>query len=178
LNSAFILDAKKVLSFLDDILLKLPKDRLLPPLLDELKSRLTEIVFDRESIEKMQVFQQKDEIDLHEAQKQSIFKKKGVLTEYDLFPQQQFSTDKRLCFVLMPFDERHNSVYKNVIKPATAEVGLEAKRADDIFGVKPIIQDIWEYINKAEVIIADLSGKNANVFYEVGLRAYPKIILL
>jgi hypothetical protein len=135
LNSAFILDARKILLFLDDVLLELPRDRLLPPLLEELKIHLTEVAFDKESIKKMQVFQQKNDNRLYEAQKWSTFKQKGVLTEYKLFPQQRFSTDERLCFVLMPFDEKYNSIYKNVIKSAIAEVGLEVKRSDDIFGV-------------------------------------------
>jgi hypothetical protein len=80
----------------------------------------------------------------------------------------------------MPFDEKYNSVYDNVIKKATAEVGLEAKRADDIFNIKPIIQDIWEHINKAKLIIANLSGKNPNVFYEVGLchALHKKVIFI
>ncbi|AFU57890.1 hypothetical protein Ngar_c09480 [Candidatus Nitrososphaera gargensis Ga9.2] len=87
----------------------------------------------------------------------------------ELFHDTQFSIDEKLCFVLMPFNEEYKFVYNDIIKPVVNALGLEAKRADDIFEPAPIIQGIWEHINKANVIIADLSGRNPNVFYEVGL---------
>jgi hypothetical protein len=70
----------------------------------------------------------------------------------------------KLCFVLMPFAEKYKSVYDIIIKPAAKQFDLEAKRADDIFDTKPIIQDIWEHINKAKLIIANLSRKNPMYF--------------
>ena len=39
----------------------------------------------------------------------------------------------------------------------------------NLYGNKPIIQDIWSAINRAEIIVAELSGRNPNVFYEVGI---------
>jgi hypothetical protein len=69
----------------------------------------------------------------------------------------------------MPFDERHNSIYENTIKPAIKAMNLEVKRGDDIFGTKEVIHDVWEYINKARFLIAVLNDKNPNVFYEVGI---------
>jgi hypothetical protein len=46
---------------------------------------------------------------------------------------------------------------------------LNVIRADDIFGPRKIINDIWQSINKAGLIIADISIHNANVFYELGI---------
>jgi hypothetical protein len=82
--------------------------------------------------------------------------------------------------MLMPFDDKYKSVYEDVITPAAKEMDLEAKRADDIFDVKqPIMQDVWKYINKAKLIISDLSDKNPNIFYEVGLsHAIGKKVIL
>jgi hypothetical protein len=77
--------------------------------------------------------------------------------------------DKTLCFVLMPFDERFSPIYENILKKVVEEFGLKCKRADEIFGTKPIIEDIWVYIQKAQILIADLTGRNPNVFYELGL---------
>ena len=52
-------------------------------------------------------------------------------------------------------------------------------RADDIRGTTLITRDIWEKINRARFLIADLSGQNPNVFYEVGLaHALGKDVLL
>jgi hypothetical protein len=97
----------------------------------------------------------------------------------ELFPFQEFNIDEKLCFVIMPFDEKYNSVYEHIIKPVVKVLGLEAKRGDDLLDVKEIIQDIWSYINKAKLIIADLSSKNPNVFYEVGLsHAIGKKVIL
>ena len=44
--------------------------------------------------------------------------------------------DDRLCFVLMPFDEKFNPLYENILKNVieNEEFGLNCKRADEIFG--------------------------------------------
>lgn len=87
----------------------------------------------------------------------------------EIFPGKQFALDEKLCFVLMPFDEKHKPVYEQVIKPVVVALSLNARRADDIFRPDSIMNGIWEHINKARVIVADLSDRNPNVFYEVGL---------
>ena len=77
--------------------------------------------------------------------------------------------DERLCFVLMPFAEPYSGYYNRIIKPAVSAMGLSAMRADEIYGTNPIIHDIWHSIWKARVVIADVSTKNPNVNYELGL---------
>lgn len=106
-----------------------------------------------------------------------------VKSEYDMFRKREFEPDPKLCFVLMPFDKPKArrkpfmQVYK-VIRSTVHWAKLRCKRADEIFGVRPIVEDIWESINKAALIIADLTGRNANVFYEVGLsHAMPKKVI-
>ena len=100
--------------------------------------------------------------------------------KYDMFSERDFGVEENLCFVLMPFDKTFGQVYKEAIKPAVRGVGLKCRRADDIFGVRPIVQDIWEYINRAKVVVADLTDRNPNVFYEVGLShaLAKKVVLL
>ena len=73
------------------------------------------------------------------------------------------------CFVIMPFKEPFDSYYKKLLTPAIKDAGLKPIRADEIYGVKPIIDDITREIREAEVIIADVTGKNPNVNYELGL---------
>lgn len=80
-----------------------------------------------------------------------------------------FSPDPKLCFVLMPFEEKLKVIYIDHIKPTISALGLTCVRADDVFGTRQVVIDIWESINRAKVIVADLTGRNANVFYEVGL---------
>jgi hypothetical protein len=42
-------------------------------------------------------------------------------------------------------------------------------RADNIYDNRPIIEDIWQRINEARIVISELTGKNPNVFYETGI---------
>jgi hypothetical protein len=79
------------------------------------------------------------------------------------------SIDEKLCFILMPFKDPFNSYYKKIIKQAASEAGMEAVRADDVYGIGVIIRDIWDLIWKAKIVIADVTDKNPNVNYELGL---------
>lgn len=73
------------------------------------------------------------------------------------------------CFVLMPFKDPFNSYYDEIIKPAVEKTGLKPIRADEIYGIETIMCDIWNTINSAKVLIAELTSRNANVLYELGL---------
>lgn len=79
------------------------------------------------------------------------------------------SIDQKLCFVLMPFGKPFDGYYEHVIKPAVTAADLEPLRADEIYGAQAIIKDIWESIWKARIVIADVSDRNPNVNYELGL---------
>lgn len=74
-----------------------------------------------------------------------------------------------LAFVLMPFKAPFDSYYEEIIKPAVRAVGLEARKADEIYSTGPIIHDIWTQIWESTIVIADVTGKNANVNYELGI---------
>lgn len=83
------------------------------------------------------------------------------------------------CFVLMPFHSLFGAEYERVIKPAVNNVGLECKRGDEIYTKQSIIQDVWKSIRRARVIVAELSGRNPNVMYEIGMaHAIGKPIVL
>jgi hypothetical protein len=73
------------------------------------------------------------------------------------------------CFVMMPFGHWYDVYYKEVYIPAIKEAGFEPVRADELFSSGSVVEQIWEQIDKAKVLLADLTGKNANVFYELGL---------
>jgi hypothetical protein len=83
--------------------------------------------------------------------------------------QQQYPVRKDLCFVLMPFRQELDQLYQDVIKPAVESQGLRCVRSDEIYSVRPIMEDIWEHIQQSNIIIAELTGRNPNVFYELGL---------
>lgn len=82
-----------------------------------------------------------------------------------------FSTDDRYSFVLMPFSDEHDlqRVYEDHVKPTLERCGLRAERADDIHDISGVMQSVWEGINRARVIVAEMTGRNPNVFYELGI---------
>lgn len=73
------------------------------------------------------------------------------------------------CFVMMPFGGWFDRYYQEVYVPAIKEAGLEPVRADELFSTGSVVEQIWEQITKAKVLLADLTDKNPNVFYELGL---------
>ena len=73
------------------------------------------------------------------------------------------------CFVMMPFGTWFDRYYQDIYIPAIREAGFEPVRADELFSTGSVVEQIWEQIEKAIVLLADLTEKNPNVFYELGL---------
>lgn len=73
------------------------------------------------------------------------------------------------CFVIMPFTSVFQTQYERIIKPAVEAADLDCIRADEIFSKPQITADIWAYLRSARIVIAELTGKNTNVFYELGI---------
>lgn len=85
--------------------------------------------------------------------------------------------EKKTCFVVMPisdvadYDAGHFArVYEHLIKPACVEAGFDTVRADDVKNTNFIILDILKRIVEADVVVCDLSSRNPNVLYELGIR--------
>lgn len=75
--------------------------------------------------------------------------------------------------VMMPFNAVYPSptddpVYK-AVKEATAQLGYDCKRVDEITAPTDIKQDILKLIEGSRIVVADLTGANPNVYYEMGL---------
>jgi len=86
-----------------------------------------------------------------------------------IFGGTSYTPDPNLCFVLMPFAGIFQPIYDDYIRPVVQRQKMNCVRADEIVGVGSITKDIWENICRARFVVADLTGKNPNVFYEVGL---------
>ena len=69
---------------------------------------------------------------------------------------------------MMPFSAEFDQVYK-AIEKACVRWGLRCIRADNIWEDSTIIQDIFNLLFRAQMIIVDFSGKNPNVMYETGI---------
>lgn len=96
-----------------------------------------------------------------------------------VFVNRDMEIDSELVFVIMPFRKQSFKIYTDHIAPVVSEMGLKCKRADDIFTSRHIVEDIWSNIAKSRLLIADLSSRNPNVFYEIGIaHAIGKDVIL
>lgn len=84
------------------------------------------------------------------------------------------------CFVMQPFAAPLGDYYEKIYKPSTEKAGLRAVRADaEIFATGKIMDQVWQGINAAKVLVAELTSRNPNVFYELGLaHALKKPVVL
>lgn len=94
--------------------------------------------------------------------------------------------EQKTCFVIMPisdavgYDEGHfTRVYELIIKPACQNAGFKPSRADDTKKTDVIMMDILKQLIEADMAICDISSRNVNVFYELGLRqAFNKKVVI
>jgi hypothetical protein len=88
-------------------------------------------------------------------------------------------TKKDTCFVISPFGGWHDEYHREIFCAAIKAAGLDPVRSDDLFRSSNIVHDIWHLVASSRVLLADLTGKNPNVFYELGLaHAARKPVLL
>jgi hypothetical protein len=107
--------------------------------------------------------------------------KKAKQSRVSAKADQPVKPPKDSCFTIMPFGGWFDDYYAAVYKPAIEDAGLTPCRADDLYRPSAIVHDIWAYTRAAKLILADLTGKNPNVFYELGLGhaiAKPAILVV
>jgi hypothetical protein len=110
-----------------------------------------------------------------------VFRAKPEAVSTELAKIEETEIEEDLCFIVMPFSiESLNIVYEDFVRPTLVDrCNLRAERGDGVFGSNVIMEDITKSIRKARLIIADLTGRNPNVFYEVGIaHALNKQVLL
>jgi hypothetical protein len=93
----------------------------------------------------------------------------NTMTIIPLFGKPDLSGTKADIFVLMPFSTELKPIYATHIKKVAQDLNLSVARADDFFNTHEIIQDVWQGIATSRLLIADCTGKNPNVFYEIGM---------
>ena len=82
-------------------------------------------------------------------------------------------------FVISPFGEPFDTYFSHIIKPALEDCGMYAVRGDSLYRPTTIVDDIWQGIREAKLLIAELTDRNPNVFYELGLaHAISKPVIL
>src|SRR5438128_2309435 len=85
--------------------------------------------------------------------------------------------DRKLCFVISPVGDegsdirkRADQILKHVISPIVKELGYEPVRSDQISKPGVITGQIIEHLIEDSLVVADLTGYNPNVFYELAVR--------
>jgi len=82
-------------------------------------------------------------------------------------------------FIIMPFTPELDDVYHLGIREVVAKVGGSCERADEMQHVGGVVEKIYDSIKGADIIIAELTAANPNVYYEVGFaHALGKPVIL
>jgi hypothetical protein len=85
-----------------------------------------------------------------------------------VFHEREFVFDESLVFVVMPFGEPWSDRVWELIERIIKGYGMSPERADNRHG--PVVtEDIWRGIVEARIVLADVTGWNPNVFYELGI---------
>lgn len=101
--------------------------------------------------------------------------------ERGIYSIRKRSEDMRKCFVVSPIGAEGSEVranadklFKYIIKPVCESCDFDPIRVDQLNDANSITQTIIEHLENADLVIADISGHNPNVFYEMGYRARTK----
>jgi hypothetical protein len=79
----------------------------------------------------------------------------------------QFQAD---IFIIMPFKPEFDSIYTDVIRPLVKELNLTISRGDEFTSAQGVIMgEVWSALNNCKFVIAEITGGNDNVFYELGI---------
>ncbi|WP_200876300.1 TIR domain-containing protein [Cupriavidus metallidurans] len=76
--------------------------------------------------------------------------------------------EELFAFVVMPFDKKFKDLYLYGIKGTAESLNIRAERLDEQIYQEGMLERIYRQIDVADIVIADMSDKNPNVFYEVG----------
>jgi hypothetical protein len=85
-----------------------------------------------------------------------------------LFRTFSAEADRPEVFILMQFGEPYDTLYRDVIAPVAQAMEFHPYRADDVYRPGLVLQDIIEGLIESEIIVAEITPANPNVFYELG----------
>lgn len=106
---------------------------------------------------------------MHQKITEEILERRTEMIVRPVFGNIDYNIIPNSIFLIMPFGEEWSNDTFDVIQDVAKTTKCELIRADNLFEPSVIIDDIWREINKAEVIVADITMHNANVFYEIGI---------
>lgn len=115
-----------------------------------------------------------------------IMKVGFICTEEEHMSEESMNNEKEKCFVIMPISDQGDypkghfeKVYEQIFVPAIEATGYDAFRVDEDNMCTPIVEKIFKAIQECPMALCDLSNRNPNVLYELGIRqAYDKPVVL
>ena len=106
------------------------------------------------------------DVDLYRFLLRNIRPRRQLPTVFQILDHENI--EPTLASAMMPFDVGFNQVFDSINRAAEG-VSLRCRRADNIWEHAAIIQDVVSLIDRSRVVICDCTGRNPNVFYEVGI---------
>lgn len=91
------------------------------------------------------------------------------LQVHPIFYTRGYRPKLRDCFVIMPFHSEFDDVYRLGIRPGIEDAEHRCRRADDIYSSGPVMERVWHYLVSSWIVVADVTSRNANVLYELGI---------
>ncbi len=86
----------------------------------------------------------------------------------DVFQIPDKAVESNVLSVMMPFEGRFSGTY-TAIRNVCNRLGIDCRRADDIWDNSILIQDVFDLIFTARAVLTDFTDRNPNVFYETGV---------
>ncbi|MBD2752125.1 hypothetical protein [Spirosoma validum] len=99
---------------------------------------------------------------------QSIAPERVITFAPDVFRIPNKPVETNVLSVMMPFESKFSGTYL-AIRNVCARLGIDCKRADDIWDNSILIQDVFDLIFMSRAVITDFTDRNPNVFYETGV---------
>lgn len=103
----------------------------------------------------------------------------GKLIVDPLFTSRETRITSNQGFLIMPFEEAWSDDVAAIVREVLATVGIAVVRADEMHG-ENVMEDVWTAILSSQYVVADVTGRNPNVYYELGIAHTlgKKVILL
>ncbi len=130
---------------------------------------LAEVVAEKTAAKVQEAQQKRDQelVDQTLKYNEALKLKPGELVFGKPSDRSQFKGD---VFMIMPFADSFKGIYTDVIRPLVKELGLSITRGDEFTSVNGVImEEVWSALNNCQFVIAEITGGNDNVFYELGI---------
>jgi len=92
------------------------------------------------------------------------------ITAYPIWhtERKKLEVKNRQCLILMPFEQPWSSNFYDNLYKILHDLDFAPTRADKL-SHPDVIKEIWKGINTSEIVIVEITGQSANVFYELGI---------